>query len=63
MIVKDELKEQLKATTKRKSRKRKRIQHGGAIKYKEMSAQIAAKASGEPQQLKKGSSSSRAKRQ
>jgi hypothetical protein len=40
-----ELEEQLAVITKRKSRKRKRIQHGGTIEYGEAAAQVAAEAS------------------
>ena len=48
-----ELEEQLETMTKRKSRKRKRIQHGGTMEYGTASAQVAAKASIVPQTLKK----------
>ena len=40
-----ELKEQLAVMTKRKSRKRKRIQQGGTMEYGEAAAQVAAEAS------------------
>ena len=39
--------------TKRKSRKRKRIQQGGTIEYRTAAAQVAAEASTVPQQSKK----------
>jgi hypothetical protein len=39
------LKEKLAVVTKRKSRKRKRIQQGGTIEYRTVAAQVAAKAS------------------
>jgi hypothetical protein len=39
--------------TKRKSRKRKRIQQGGTIKYGTAAAQVAAEASTAPQRSKK----------
>jgi hypothetical protein len=48
-----ELEEQLAVMTKRKARKRKRIQHGGTMEYGAASAQVAAKASVAPQQSKK----------
>jgi hypothetical protein len=47
------LEEQLAAITKRKARKRKRIQHGGTLEYREASTQVAATASVAPQRLKK----------
>jgi hypothetical protein len=40
-----ELEEQLVVMTKRKTRKRKRIQQGGTMEYGEAAAQVAAKAS------------------
>jgi hypothetical protein len=48
-----ELEEQLAVITKRKTRKRKHIQHGGTMEYGEAAAQVAAEASAGPQQLKK----------
>ena len=48
-----ELEEQLAVMTKRKSRKRKRIQQGGTMEYGTAAAQVAAKASGAPQLSKK----------
>jgi len=48
-----ELEEQLAVITKRKSRKRKRIQHGGTIEYGTAAAQVATEASIAPQRLKK----------
>jgi hypothetical protein len=39
------LKEQLAVMTKRKTRKRKRIQQGGTIEYSKVAAQVAAEAS------------------
>jgi hypothetical protein len=48
-----ELKEQLAVVTKRKSRKRKRIQQGGTIEYGTVAAQVAAEASTAPQRSKK----------
>lgn len=48
-----ELEEQVEALTKRKSRKRKRIQQGGTLEYGEGAAQVAAKASSAPQRSKK----------
>jgi len=47
------LKEQLAEITKQKSRKRRRIQQGGTIKYRTAAAQIATKASAAPQRSKK----------
>jgi hypothetical protein len=47
------LKEQLAVITKRKTRKRKHIQHGGTMEYGEAAAQVAAKASAGPQRSKK----------
>jgi hypothetical protein len=44
--------------TKRKSRKRKRIQQGGTIEYGEAAAQIAAEASVAAERSKKARSSS-----
>jgi DDE superfamily endonuclease/helix-turn-helix, Psq domain len=48
-----ELEEQLAVMTKRKSRKRKRIQHGGTMEYGTAAAQVAAEASTVPQRSKK----------
>jgi hypothetical protein len=48
-----ELEEQLAEITKRKSRKRKRIQQGGTMEYGTAAAQIAAEASAAPQRSKK----------
>ena len=48
-----ELEEQLAEMSKRKSRKRKRIQQGGTMEYGTAAAQVAAKASTAPQQSKK----------
>jgi hypothetical protein len=48
-----ELEEQVETLTKRKSRKRKRIQYGGTIEYGEGLAQVAAEASRAPQGLKR----------
>jgi hypothetical protein len=53
-----ELEEQLAEMTKRKSRKRKRIQQGGTMEYGTAAAQVAAEASAAPQQSKKARSSS-----
>jgi hypothetical protein len=47
------LEEQLAVVTKRKSRKRKRIQQGGIIEYGTVAAQVAAEASTAPQRSKK----------
>ena len=47
------LEEQLAVITKRKTRKRKRIQHGGTMEYGEASAQVAATAAITPQRSKK----------
>lgn len=47
------LKEQLEEITKRKVRKRKRIQHGGIMEYGKASAQVAAEASAAPQPSKR----------
>jgi hypothetical protein len=52
------LKEKLAVVTKRKSRKRKRIQQGGTIEYRTVAAQVAAKASIAPQRSKKARGSS-----
>lgn len=49
-----ELEEQLAEMTKRKSRKRKRIQHGGTMEYGTAAAKVAAKVSAEPQRSKMG---------
>jgi hypothetical protein len=51
-----ELEEQLAVITKRKSRKRKRIQQGGTMEYGTAAAQIAAEASQAPQRSKKARS-------
>jgi len=48
-----ELEEQLAEMTKRKSRKRKRIQQGGTIEYGIAAAQVAAEASAAPHRSKK----------
>jgi hypothetical protein len=48
-----ELKEQLAEITKRKSRKRKRIQQGGTIEYGTAAAQVAAEASAALQRSKR----------
>ena len=48
-----ELEEQLEVMTKRKARKRKRIQHGGTIEYSSVLVQEATKANIVPQQSKK----------
>jgi ribosomal protein L32 len=48
-----ELEEQLAVMTKRKSRKRKRIQQGGTIEYGEAAAQVAAEASVAAERSKK----------
>jgi hypothetical protein len=40
-----ELKEQLAVITKRKTHKRKYVQHGGTMEYGEAAAQVAAEAS------------------
>jgi hypothetical protein len=48
-----ELEEQLAVVTKRKSRKRKRIQQGGTMEYGTAAAQVAAEASAAPQRSKK----------
>ena len=48
-----ELEEQLAVMTKRKTRKRKHIQHGGTMEYRTAAAQVAAKASAGPQRSKK----------
>jgi hypothetical protein len=50
------LEEQLAVMTKRKSRKCKRIQQGGAMEYNEAAAQVAAEASVATKQLKKACS-------
>ena len=52
------LKAQLEVMTKRKTRKRKRIQQGGIIEYGEVVVQVAAKASVALQLSKKACSSS-----
>ena len=51
-----ELEEQLAVVTKRKSRKRKRIQQGGTMEYGTAAAQVAAEASAAPQRSKKACS-------
>ena len=48
-----ELEEQLAVVTKRKTRKRKRIQQGGTMEYGTAAAQVAAEASAAPQRSKK----------
>jgi hypothetical protein len=48
-----ELEEQLAVITKRKTRKRKRIQHGGTMEYGEASAKVATEATVASQQSKK----------
>ena len=48
-----ELEQQLDTITKRKARKRKRIQHGGTIEYSVGSAKVATEASTATQQSKK----------
>ncbi|PVH91468.1 hypothetical protein DM02DRAFT_636107 [Periconia macrospinosa] len=48
-----ELEGQIATLTKRKSRKRKRIQQGGTIEYGEGAAQVAAEVSSAPQRSKK----------
>jgi len=53
-----ELEEQLAIITKRRARKRKRIQHGGTLEYREASTQVAATASVAPQKSKKARGSS-----
>ena len=53
-----ELEAQLEVMTKRKTRKRKRIQQGSIMEYGEAVAQVAAKASIALQLLKKACSSS-----
>jgi hypothetical protein len=53
-----ELKEQLAVITKRKTRKRKQIQHGGTIEYSEAASQVAAEASVAAGRSKKARSSS-----
>jgi hypothetical protein len=50
-----ELEEQVEEVTKRKSRKRKRIQQGGTMEYGEGAAQVAAKASMALSAIKEGS--------
>jgi len=52
-----EVEEQLAVITKRKSRKRKRIQQGGTMEYGTAAAQVAAEASTAPQESKKARSS------
>jgi hypothetical protein len=53
-----ELEEQLAVITKRKTRKRKRLQHGGTLEYGTAAAQVAAEASAAPQRSKKARGSS-----
>jgi hypothetical protein len=53
-----ELKEQLVVITKRKTRKRKQIQHSSTIEYSEAASQVAAEASIATRRLKKARSSS-----
>jgi hypothetical protein len=48
-----ELEEQLAVMTKRKTRKRKRIQQGGTMEYSEAAAQVAAEASVATERSKK----------
>jgi hypothetical protein len=48
-----ELEEQLAVMTKRKTRKRKRIQKGGTMEYDEAAAQVTAKVSVAAERLKK----------
>ena len=48
-----ELKEQIEELTKRKGRKRKRIQKGGTMEYGEAADQVAAGPSVAPQRSKK----------
>ena len=57
-----ELKEQLAVITKRKSRKRKRIQQGGTMEYGTAAAQVAAEASIALQPSKKAHSGGNQKR-
>jgi len=52
-----EVEEQLAVITKRKSRKRKRIQQGGTMEYGTAAAQVAAEASAAPQRSKRARSS------
>ena len=52
-----ELEEQLAVMTKRKSRKRKRIQQGGTMEYRAAAAQVAAEASTASRMVKKARSS------
>jgi hypothetical protein len=49
-----ELEQQLDRFTKRKARKRRRLQHSGIMKYGEGSALVAAEASTVPGPSKKG---------
>jgi len=56
------LEEQLAVITKRKSRKRKRIQHSGTLEYSEGAAQIATEASIATERAKKACSSSNQER-
>ena len=53
-----ELEEHLAVMTKRKARKRKQIQHGGTIEYREALTQVAATVSITPQRSKKARGSS-----
>ena len=52
-----ELEEQLAVITKRKARKRKRLQHGGTLEYGEAAAQVAAEAAVATERSKKARSS------
>ena len=52
-----ELEEQLAVITKRKARKRKRLQHGGTLEYGEAAAQVAAEAGVATERSKKARSS------
>jgi hypothetical protein len=57
-----ELEEQLAAITKRKARKRKRLQHGGTLEYGKGAAQVAAEASIATERAKKARGSSNQER-
>jgi hypothetical protein len=57
-----ELEEQLTVMTKRKTRKRKRIQQGGTMEYGEAAAQVAAEASVAAKRSKKARSGSNQER-
>lgn len=52
-----EVEEQIAVIIKRKSRKRKQIQHDSTIEYRNAAAQVALEASAAPQQSKKARSS------